>query len=368
MSTPATGYVTQLDERDGNVYDARTEYLVATARAVHNFSVGVLLDVPVWCRTAAEYGLTFLDAAHWDPAREGYGWILEGRETLDATRHCYGHTFVALAAARAIQAGIDGARSTLERACHVINERFCKPSHGLCADEASPEWELSSYRGLNANIHTCEAMIAAYEATDQPWYLDQAQTVATTVTRELADDDTGRIWEHFTEDWGVDFEHNWNQPAHQFRPWGYHPGHHAEWAKLLCLLHRLDPGDWQRQRAMELFETAVDSGWDGEYGGFFYTVDRDGDPVRGQVRLGATEAIGVAALLSAHDDSYLVWYDRLWNYADAHFVNLRHGNWYERLGHDHKCDGLNHTIAVEPGYHPLNNAWVAQQVFKATSP
>ncbi|MFC6862854.1 AGE family epimerase/isomerase [Halomicroarcula sp. GCM10025817] len=359
------GYAAQLDERDGHCYDSRTRHLVATARAVHNFSVGVLLDGPVWCRTAAEHGLTFLETGHWDETHEGYDWLLEGRETVDATRHCYGHGFVMLAGARAHQAGIEGGKETLERAYDVVDERFWEPGHGLCADEASGDWsDLSPYRGLNANMHTCEALLAAYEATGEDRYLDRARTIASTVTRDLAEDDTGRLWEHFTEDWDPDMAYNRDDPAHQFRPWGYQPGHHAEWAKLLLVLHEHDPADWQVRRATELFDYATEAGWDDEHGGFYYTVDGDGDPVvDDKYSWELTEAIGAAALLAQHDDAYLEWYDRIWEHSTAHFVNPRHGNWYARLTRSHKRDDPNRGVAVEPGYHPLNNAWVAMQAF-----
>ncbi|MFC7028264.1 AGE family epimerase/isomerase [Halomicroarcula sp. GCM10025324] len=365
VDTHYGGYVAQLDEQDGHVYDGQTKHLVATARAVHNFSVGVMLDGPVWCRPAAEHGLTFLESAHWDPDNEGYDWRLEGRETVDATRHCYGHGFVMLAGARAHQAGLRRGKETLERAYDVIDERFWEEDYGLCADEASGDWsELSPYRGLNANMHTCEALLAAYEATGEARYIDRAGVIASTVTRDLAEDHSGRIWEHFTEDWAPDKAYNRDEPAHQFRPWGYQPGHHAEWAKLLLVLHEHAPADWHVERAAELFDVAVDLGWDDEHGGFYYTVDGDGEPVvDDKYSWELTEAIGAAALLAQHDADYAAWYDRLWEHSMTHFVNPRHGNWYERLTRSHERDDPNRGVAVEPGYHPLNNAWVAMQAF-----
>lgn len=359
------GYVAQLDEQDGHVYDARTKHLVATARAVHNFSVGRLVDGPVWCRAAAEHGLTFLQSGHWDESHMGYDWILAGRDTLDATRHCYGHAFVMLAGSRAHQAGIGRGLETLERAYDVIDRQFWEPEYGLCADEAAADWsEVSDYRGLNANMHTCEALLAAYEATGESQYVDRAATIAETVTRDLAEDENGRIWEHYTDDWDIDFEYNRDDPTHQFRPWGYQPGHHVEWAKLLLILHEHAPKPWHISRAKELFDTAVGIGWDDDHGGFYYTVGRDGEPVvADKYSWAVTEGIGAAALLSKHDAAYRDWYVRLWNYADKHFVNPRHSNWYERLTREHQRDDPNRGVEVEPGYHPINNAWVALQVF-----
>jgi mannose/cellobiose epimerase-like protein (N-acyl-D-glucosamine 2-epimerase family) len=365
LDTHFGGYIAQLDERNGHVYDGRTKHLVATARAVHNFSVGCLIDGPVWCRTAAEHGLTFLETAHWDDRHEGYDWILEGRAATDRTRHCYGHAFVMLAGARAHQAGVERGLATLERAYDVIDDRFWEPEHGLCADEASPDWvETDSYRGLNANMHTCEALLAAYEATDESRYLDRAALIAEGVTRDLAAFGDGRLWEHYTEDWRADFEYNRDDPAHQFRPWGYQPGHHLEWAKLLLILNEHTADPWYVDRATELFDEAVEMGWDEDHGGFYYTVDNESDPVvDDKYSWEVAEGIGAAALLSEHDPQYLEWYDRLWEHAQAHFVNPRHGNWYERLARDHRRDGPNRGVAVEPGYHPLANTWVALQVF-----
>ncbi|ELY53891.1 N-acylglucosamine 2-epimerase [Natronococcus amylolyticus DSM 10524] len=360
IDTRVGGYAAQLDERDGHVYDSQTRHLVATARGVHNFSLGVVADGPDWCRYAAEHGLQFLSTAHWDADREGYDWLLDGREPTDRTRYCYGHAFVLLAGARALQAGILGARTEVERAFEVLEDRFWEPEHGLYADQASPDWELESYRGQNANMHACEALLAAYEATDEDRFLERASTVADRFTREVTSATDGLLWEHYTEEWEPDLSYNEDSPRHQFRPPGYQPGHHAEWAKLLALLADHRSESWILERAFELFDAAVDLGWDDEYGGLYYTVEADGEPIvpdkYGWVH---TEAIGASALLSRHDDAYADWYDRLWAHSLEHLRNPKYGNWYERLTREHERDDPNRGTAVEPGYHPLTNAWLA---------
>ncbi|TYL38827.1 N-acylglucosamine 2-epimerase [Natronococcus pandeyae] len=366
IDTAVGGYVAQLDERDGHVYDARTKHLVATARGVHNFSLGVLADGPDWCRYAAEHGLRFLSNEHWDDDREGYDWLLEGRQTRDRTRHCYGHAFVLLAGARATQAGIPGGRAELERAFDVLEERFWEPDHELYADQATPDWELSAYRGQNANMHACEALLAAYEATGDERYLERSYTIADRFTREVTAATDGLLWEHYTAEWEPDLSYNEDSPRHQFRPPGYQPGHHAEWAKLLAVLADHRSEEWLLERARDLFDAAVELGWDDEHGGLYYTVDADGEPIvadkYGWVH---TEAIGASALLSRHDESYGSWYDRLWEYSLEHLRNPRYGNWYERLTREHERDGPNHGPAVEPGYHPLTNCWLAMRALEA---
>ena len=54
------GYIAGLSDRDGHVYDGKTKHLVSTCRLAFDFSVGVLLDGPDWCRTAASHGVDFL--------------------------------------------------------------------------------------------------------------------------------------------------------------------------------------------------------------------------------------------------------------------------------------------------------------------
>ncbi|WP_049926954.1 AGE family epimerase/isomerase [Halopiger goleimassiliensis] len=370
VDTASGGYVFQLDERDGHVYDARSRHLVATARGVHNFSLGVLADGPDWCRFAAEHGLSFLSSAHWDDEYEGYDWLLEGRTPVERRRYCYGHAFVLLAAARAHQAGIPGARAALERADAVLERRFWEPDHGLYADQAAADWSsLEPYRGGNANMHACEALVAAYEATDDERYLDRAVTVADRFTREVTSATDGLLWEHYTEDWEPDRSYNEDEPRHTFRPPGYQPGHHAEWAKLLALLADYRDETWLLERARDLFDAAIELGWDDEYGGLYYTVEADGDPnVPDKYGWAHAEAIGASALLSRYDDAYAAWYDRVWAYVREHLRNPRYGNWYERASRTGDRNALDRGPAVEPGYHPLTNCWLTMRALEAEPP
>lgn len=62
-------------------------------------------------------------------------------------------------------------------------EQFWEEEHGFCKSEYDADWQRAdSYRGQNANIHMCEAMIAAYEATGSERYLDRAMTIAKALT------------------------------------------------------------------------------------------------------------------------------------------------------------------------------------------
>ena len=72
------------------------------------------------------------------------------------------------------------------------------------------------------------------------------------------------IWEHYHQDWSVDWEYNLHDKTNIYRPWGYQPGHHTEWAKLLLQLDAHLRADWHLPRAEALFKAGVTHAWDAE--------------------------------------------------------------------------------------------------------
>ncbi|QSG13207.1 Prenyltransferase family protein containing thioredoxin domain [Halapricum desulfuricans] len=350
------GYIAQLDEETGEVYDKESKHLVATSRYIVNFSIGDRCDGPDWCHPAAEHGVSHLWNYHRNPDTGGYDWLLAGTKTADDTRVCYGHAFVLLAYARAYEAGIDSTRTALEETYDLLIDQFWEPEYNLCKSEYTGDFsESEDYRGQNANMHTCEAMLAAYEATGEQRYLDRAREIAYALTVRLAEETNGLLWEHYTNNWEHDFAYNRDDPRHQFRPWGYQPGHHIEWAKLLAVLDRYTDTEWALIRAVELFDVAVEHGWDDKYGGFYYTFDRKREPIiEDKYGWPVAEGIGAAAALfeRTSDDRFKQWYDRLWDYAQQH-LTAPGGNWYEKLSRTNDPYETEPGPTVEPGYHPI---------------
>ena len=121
-----------------------------------------------------------------------------GNAVLDGTNHCYGLAFVVLAYAKALEAGIAEARGHLDETWQLMERHFWSEADGLYRDEISADWpRVSPYRGQNANMHSCEAMLAAFEATGEPSYLDRAERLARRVTIDLAGKADGLVWEHY---------------------------------------------------------------------------------------------------------------------------------------------------------------------------
>jgi mannose/cellobiose epimerase-like protein (N-acyl-D-glucosamine 2-epimerase family) len=359
---------------DGSVYDRTTRHLVSSTRFVVTYAMAARMfpehaRAAAW-RDAAVHGLAFLRDAHRDPASGGYAWLLrwdEGsKEVLDATNHCYGLAFVLLAHAQALMAGIESARGGLQECFDLMEQRFWEPAHNLYADEATHDWVLSPYRGQNANMHACEALLAAHEATGEPLYLQRSALIADAVTQRLAAHTHGLVWEHYHVDWTPDWDYNRNDKSNIFRPWGYQPGHQAEWAKLLITLERALPesaeGGPRVHRARELFAAAVERAWDRQHGGLFYGFAPDHSICDSDKYFWVqAEAIAAAAVLGERtaEGHYWDWYDRLWAYCWAHFIDHKHGAWYRVLSADNRKLSDEKSPAGKVDYHTMGASYEA---------
>ena len=342
---------------DGSIYDASTRHLVSSARFVFNYAMAdryfLDQDYQDWIR----HGLHHLEKTHFQPNSGGYAWLLENDEVADATNHCYGLAFVIVAASTAILAGVREGHRTLNRAWKLMEQHFWDETHGLYRDEANADFSvIDGYRGQNANMHSCEAMLWAYEATGETRFLERAATLANNITRRQAAKADGLIWEHYDQEWEVDWDYNLDNPKHLFRPWGFQPGHQTEWSKLLLILHRHAPEDWHITRARELFDTALDKAWDAEHGGICYGFAPDGSICDGDKYFWVqAESFAAAALLTeaTGEQVYHDWYQRIWTYSWQHMVDHEYGAWFRILTQDNqKYDDLK-SPAGKTDYHTM---------------
>ncbi|AWB27022.1 AGE family epimerase/isomerase [Halococcoides cellulosivorans] len=366
---PHDGFQAAVHPETGDRYDDR-HHLVASARFLANTSLGVQIDGPDWCAAAAEQAAAFLRSAHHDAASGGYDWLVDD-ETRDDRRVCYGHAFVLLGYARAVEAGFDF-EAELRAVANLLVEQFFESEYDLCASEFDADFETgSAYRGQNANMHACEAFLAAHRATRDRDHLDRAIAIARALTVERATDDHSiddladvpLIWEHYDADWTPDFEYNRSDPRDQFRPWGYQPGHHLEWAKLLGQIDRRlehvapdhEAREWLCDRGIALFDAAVEMGWDETLGGLAYTVAPDGEPVvEDTYGWAIAEGIGAAATLFERRDDvrFRETYQGLWEFARTH-LDAPQGDFYQAVTPTNEAVIDSDGPAVEPGYHPI---------------
>ena len=348
---------------DGEVYDIHHRHLVSSTRFVFTYSMAYRQFQDPAYLEGLKHALGFLREAHRAPDGDGYAWMLDGRIIEDGTQHAYGEAFVLLAYAHATMAGIEEARPWIGEAFDLMEKRFWNAADGLYADEASQDWsKLSTYRGQNANMHACEALLAAHAATGEARYLERAYTVAYNITQRQAQRCGGLIWEHYDTSWQPDWTFNIDDPENLFRPWGYQPGHYTEWAKLLVLLEARgkdvlsqDLG-WLLPTAEKLFKVALEQGWDGEYGGLCYSLAPDLTVCDAHKYFWVqAESAAAAAMLAQRTGNaeYWTWYDRLWQYSWTHFVDHQHGAWYRILDRENRKLSDEKSPAGKVDYHTM---------------
>jgi len=364
---PAGGFFQHFRD-DGSVYDRATRHLVSSTRFVFNYAMAARRFGEERHLAWALHGLAFLEERHRQPAG-GYAWVLDGARVKDATNHCYGLAFVMVAGATALLAGLPQGRAALGHAWDLMEAQFWDAEHGLYKDEAAPDLsEVSPYRGQNANMHACEALLWAFEATGEARYLDRAALLADTITRRQADLAGGLVWEHYHADWSVDWDYNRDDPKHLFRPWGFQPGHQTEWAKLLLILHRHAPADWHVPRARDLFDRAVETAWDADHGGLCYGFDPEGRICDGDKYFWVqAESFAAARLLelATGEARYRDWYQRIWRYSWDHMIDHAHGAWFRILTRDnHKYDDLK-SPAGKTDYHTMGACYEVLRTLEA---
>ncbi|HEY4128662.1 MAG TPA: AGE family epimerase/isomerase [Gammaproteobacteria bacterium] len=341
---------------DGTVYDKSHRHLVSSARFVFNYAMAYREFRQSAYLDAVRHGLAYLRDVHRDPVSGGYAWTLRDGKPEDRTNHCYGLAFVLLAYSCGHMSGVKEMAAWMDETWALLERHFWDTDAGLYRDEASPDWVFSAYRGQNANMHMCEAMLAAFEATRDPRYLDRAHLLAKNMTRRQAAKADGLIWEHYDAHWNIDWEYNKGDPRHLFRPWGFQPGHQVEWAKLLLILARHRPEAWMLPTAQSLFDTSLAHGWDGEYGGICYGFAPDGGLCDTDKYFWVqAEALAAAALLAAksRDDKYWDQYQRIWAYSWEHLVDHRYGAWFRILDRQNHKYSDEKSPAGKTDYHTM---------------
>lgn len=337
-----------LDENGEADLDRPSELWI-TCRMTHCFALGHLMGRPEFGRFA-DHGVASLRGVFRDAEHGGWFASVAGGEPVDDSKQAYAHAFVVLAAASATAAGRPGARGLLDEALEVLDEKFFDSSAGMSVDTFDRTFtECEAYRGINANMHTVEALLSAADVTGERRWLDRAVGIMTRAIDEFARGNDWALPEHFDTDWNPLLDYNRDEPNHPFRPYGATVGHWIEWARLVlharAALLAADGSapEWMLEAATALMEKSADSfGTDGAPG-FVYTVDWDGTPMaRERMHWVAAEAVGAAAVMYrvTGDRVWAERYEQWWEYISAYLLDADGGSWFHELDADNEPQGV----------------------------
>lgn len=357
----------QFFKDNGRVYDDSTRHLVSSTRFVFNYAMAHLSTAKKEYLDLAEHGLNYLEQVH-KQDNGGYAWLIENGKPVDNTNHCYGLAFVLLANAVALKAGIKSAAETIERVWVLLETKYYLPAHTLYLDEYNQDFShADNYRGQNANMHMCEALLMCFEATKDDKFLSRAYQLAKTMTVEKSKLADGLIWEHYDTQWNIDWDYNKDNPKHLFRPWGFQPGHQTEWSKLLLILNRHRSEPWMVDTAKSLFDAALEFAWDHDHGGICYGFAPDKTICDGDKYFWVqAESFAAAALLAleTNDDKYWQWYDSIWQYSWDHMIDHTHGAWYRILTQDNRSYNDEKSPAGKTDYHTMGACYEVLRAYQ----
>lgn len=351
---------------DGTPWKDRNRETWITARMVHVYSLGTLLGHP-GSEELADAGLKGLLGELHDKEHDGWYAAVTADGKPMGPKQCYAHAFVILAATSGMLAGRPAAKELFEKAAAVYDKYFWNEELGLSADTWNTEFtELDPYRGLNANMHTVEAFLAAGDVTGDKKYHIRAGRIIDHVI-QWAEDNSWRIPEHFTREWVADLDCNRERPDDPFKPYGATPGHGIEWARLITQWTLANCGEEKEklekhlQAAENLYTTAIKDGWNADGApGIVYTTDWNGKPVvHDRMHWTLAEAINTSAVLYqvTGKEKYAKDYAAFMKYLDEVVMDHENGSWFHQLDEQNHLKGT-----VWPGksdlYHALQSTLI----------
>lgn len=348
---------------DGSPWKEKNLDNYETCRMVHCYSIGKFLGFP-GSDALIDAGLKGLMGAMRDKVNGGWHNSLNPDHSPLPGKLCYSHAFVILAASSAALAGHEQAKTLLADALKCFDEKFWDEAEGMTYDNYDTEFAvLDDYRGINANMHSVEAFLAASDVTGDNLHRVRAGRI---IGRVLgwAEENNWRIPEHYTKDWKPDLQCNVDKPDDQFKPYGATPGHGLEWARLITQWALSTYPDQPEKygeyviAAENLFNRAICDGWNADGApGIVYTTGWDGKPiVHDRMQWTLAEAINTAAVLYrvTGKDEYAARYAQFLQYLDEKVHDHKTGNWI------HQLDRNNQKLeTVWPGkpdiYHALQS-------------
>ena len=315
---------------DGTPWTDRNRETWITSRMAHVYSIASFLGHPGSKELAAEAIKGLRGELH-DDVNGGWYAGLTADGNILPNKQCYAHAFVILAASSGVLADVPGAKELLDDALALYDLRFWNEEEGLSCDTWNTEFTvLDDYRGLNANMHTVEAFLAAADVTGDEKYRVRAGRIIDHVVG-WASANNWRIPEHFTKEWVADLECNKDRPDDQFKPYGATPGHGIEWSRLIAqwTLSTFKDDKEGAAKYIEVCENLYRMHWT------------------------LAEAINTSAVL-AHvtgKEKYAADFAEFMQYLDEKVLDHVHGSWFHQLDRNNNLIGT-----VWPGKSDLYHA------------
>lgn len=294
-----------------HVYGVKEEWLAA--------SKSCLDFLEAHCRNAqAENRLYFTVTAEGEPLRQ--------------RRYYFSEAFYALANAEYY--GVTGEREHLERARWAY-DLYWDLSHGAPDPTGMGPKSTRTGRsfGLPMIILNVTGTMLRVDPERKALYEARAQSCVDDIFQYHVHPELKCVLENVAEDGSARLFYTEGRTVN--------PGHDIEGVWFL-LEHAKRTGDAELvQKAAQIFDWAIEAGWDKEYGGLLYFIDCLGKPPEAyehDMKLWwPHNEIMIASLMlyrDTGDEQYFRWFETVMDYVQQHFADPEYGEWYGYLRRD----------------------------------
>ncbi len=266
-----------------------------------------------------------------------YFTVTEDGKPLRQRRYYYSEAFYA--SANAEYYGITGEKEYLDRARRAYN-LYWDLAHGAndpvgMGPKTIPETRTGRSFGLPMIILNVIGILLRVDPANKAEYEDRAQQCIDEIFTYFVKPDMKCLLENVAPD---------GTPRLNFTEGRIvNPGHDIEGAWFI-LEHAKRTGDTSLiPKAAEIFDWAIEAGWDKEYGGLLYFVDCLGLPPEAyehDMKLWwPHNEILIASMMlyrDTKDEKYLDWFYKTLDYCKEHFSDPEYGEWYGYLRRDGK--------------------------------
>lgn len=266
-----------------------------------------------------------------------YFTVTEDGKPLRQRRYYYSEAFYA--SANAEYYGITGDKVCLERARRAYN-LYWDLAHGAedpvgMGPKTIPETRTGRSFGLPMIILNVISILMRVDPDHREEYETRAQQCVDEIFKYHVKPEMKCLLENVAED---------GTPRLNFTDGRIiNPGHDIEGVWFM-LEHAKRTGDKELvDKAAEIFDWAIEAGWDKEYGGLLYFVDCLGRPPEAyehDMKLWwPHNEILIASLMLYRDtgrDVYLEWFEKTLDYCREHLADPEYGEWYGYLRREGK--------------------------------
>ena len=254
---------------------------------------------------------------------------------LRQRRYCFSEAFYALANAEYY--GVTGEKEHLERARRAYN-LYWDLNHGMedpvgMGPKTIPETRTGRAFGIPMIILNVTGTLLRVDPENKALYEERAAICVDEIFKYHVHPELKCVLENVDVDGTARLYYTEGRIVN--------PGHDIEGVWFL-LEHAKRTGDQELvKKAAQIFDWAIEAGWDKEYGGLLYFTDclkKPPEAYEHDMKLWwPHNEIMIASLMLYRDtkeEKYLDWFDKDVAYCKEHFADPEYGDWYGYLRRD----------------------------------